>query len=119
VLFLAIGRDTVADQIVAGATLERKKNGVQFAVIFVLLRDGRPMSDYSGMKDLVEYLHVPNYPHKHWAHSTAWGIAECLHDVVLERTRELISRANFFSLSCDEVTSQNNESWASITAYVV
>jgi hypothetical protein len=119
VLFLAISRDTVAEQIAAGATLEWKKKIVQFAAVFVLLRDGRPLADYSGMRDLLEYLHVPYFPRKHWAQGTAWGIAECLHDVVLERTWEVISRAKFMSISCDEVTSQNNDSWASITAYVV
>lgn len=39
--------------------------------------------------------------------------------MVLERTRDVISSARFVSVSCDEVTSQNNESWASFTAYVV
>jgi hypothetical protein len=119
VLFLAIGRDTVAEQIVAGATLERKKKLVQFASVYILLRDGRPMTDYSGMKDLVEFLEVPNCPRKHWGQSTGWGIAECLHEVVLERTQDVISSARFVSVSCDEVTSQNNESWASFTSYVV
>jgi hypothetical protein len=119
VLFLAIGRDTVAEQIAAGATLERKKKLVQFACIYVMLREGRPMTDYAGMKDLVEYLQVPNCPRKHWAQATGWGIAECLHEVVLERTRDVISGARFVSVSCDEVTSQNNKSWASFTAYVV
>jgi hypothetical protein len=119
VLFLAIGRDTVAEHIAAGATLEQKKKIVQFAAVFVLLRDGRLLTDYSRMRDLLEYLRVPDFPRKHWAQETAWGIAECLHDVVLERMREVISQAKFVSISCVEVTSQNNESWASITAYVV
>ena len=65
VLFLAIRRDTIVEQIVAGATLKQKKKIVQFVVIFVLLCDGWPMADYSDMKDLVEYLLVPDYPHKH------------------------------------------------------
>jgi hypothetical protein len=119
VLFLATGRDTVLEQIVAGETVERKKKVVQFAAIFTLLRDGQPMADYSGMKELMQYLYVPNCPLKHWSETTAWGIAECLHDVVLQRTKEVISSTKFISFSCDEVTSQSRESWASFTAYIV
>jgi hypothetical protein len=65
VLFLATGRDIVLEQIVAGETLERKKKVIQFACIFILLRDGRPMADYGDMKDLMQYLYVPNCPLKH------------------------------------------------------
>jgi hypothetical protein len=65
VFFLATGRDTVLEQIVASETLEGKKKAVQFAAIFTLLRDGQPMADHLGMKDLMQYLHVPNCPLKH------------------------------------------------------
>jgi hypothetical protein len=119
VLFLATGCDTVLEQIVAGETLERKKKVVQSVCIFILLRDGRPMGDYGGMKELMQYLHIPNCPLKHWAETTGWGIAECLHDVVLQRTKEVITSAKYISVSCDEVTSQSRESWASFTAYIV
>jgi hypothetical protein len=69
VLFLASSRDTIAEQILAGTTLERKKKLIQFASIFFLLQDGRPMADYSGMKDLMWFLHVSNCSTKHWAKS--------------------------------------------------
>jgi hypothetical protein len=110
VLFLARGQDTVLEQIVAGTTLERKKKLVQFACVFILLRDGRPMADYSGMMDLMQFLHVPNCPLKHWAVSTGSGIAECFHDSVLQQTREVIRSTKFVSVSCDEVTTQSRES---------
>jgi hypothetical protein len=119
VLFLARGQDTVLEQIIAGTTLERKKKLVQFACVFILLRDGQPMADYSSMRDLMQFLSVPNCPLKHWAQSTGWGIAKCLHDSVMQRTREVISIAKFVSVSCDEVTSQSRESWASFTVYIV
>jgi hypothetical protein len=49
--------------------LERKKKLVQFNCIYILLCDGRPMTNYSGMKDLVEFVHVLNCPvstrHRH------------------------------------------------------
>jgi hypothetical protein len=65
VLFLACGRDIVAEQLVAGATLEKKKKLVQFASIFILLRDRRPMADYPCMKDLMLFLHAPSCPVKY------------------------------------------------------
>jgi hypothetical protein len=55
VLFLAIGHDTVVEQIAAGAMLEHKKRIVQFAMVFVLLRDGHPLVGYNRMKDVLEY----------------------------------------------------------------
>jgi hypothetical protein len=92
---------------------------LKLACVFILLRDGRPMADYSGMMDLMQFLHVPNCPLKHWAVSTGWDIAEYLHDSVLQQTREVIRSAKFVSVSCDEVTTQSRESWASFTAYIV
>jgi hypothetical protein len=77
------------------------------------------MADYGGMKDLMQYLHVLNYPLKHWSKTTSWGIAECLYNVVQQRTKEVITSAKYISVSYDEVTSQRRESWASFIAYIV
>jgi hypothetical protein len=56
---------------------------------------------------------------KHSSETIGWGIAKCLHDIVLQRTKEVITSAKYISVSCDEVTSQSKESWASSTAYIV
>jgi hypothetical protein len=46
-------------------------------------------------------------------------MAESLYNVVQNRTKVVVSRAKYISLSCDEVTTVDNQSWISIHAYVL
>ena len=46
-------------------------------------------------------------------------MAETIERVVLKRTKEVMQVANSFSLSCDEVTSVDCESWISVHGYIV
>jgi hypothetical protein len=47
------------------------------------------------------------------------GITSCMHDLVVNKTKTLVEVASFISLSYDEVTTSNQQSWVSIHAYVV
>jgi hypothetical protein len=49
--------------IVSRAVEKRKE--VQIAVLFHLLRNGRPMVEYEGMRNLLGHLEVPKLPKKH------------------------------------------------------
>lgn len=42
-----------------------------------------------------------------WKDSSAWGMANSMHDVVLAITKHVIQKANFFSLNCDEFSQQS------------
>jgi hypothetical protein len=90
---------------------------VQFKTIFVILSGGQPMSDYTAQKALFDSLNVPNQPRKHWSLGDGWEIAEGLEMVVADRTKADLQNARFISLSCDEVTAVDNQSWLSVTAY--
>jgi hypothetical protein len=98
-------------------SLERKKKKVQFASLFHLLSDGRPMSQYELFEPLLSFLDVPNMPHMHWSDSSGWIMAEFMYDVVKEEIKAEVHVASYVALTCDETTTVDNGSWMSIHAY--
>jgi hypothetical protein len=96
-----------------------KRKEVQMAIVFHLLSFGRPMLEYEHMQGLLEQLGCPKLPLKHWSDSSEWEMAESLYNVVQKQTRRVVCGTRYFSLSCDEVTTVDNQSWISIHAYVL
>jgi hypothetical protein len=41
-------------------------------------------------------------------------MAKCMHKQVIKRVKEVIASSKFVALSCDEVTTTDNQSWISI-----
>jgi hypothetical protein len=58
-------------------------------------------------------------PKNHWSDFTGWVMAECLHKQLIKKIKEVVVGLKYFSLSCDEVTMIDNQSWISIHYYVV
>ena len=58
-------------------------------------------------------------PLKHWTEGSGWEMAESLFNVVQERTKEVVSTAPYFSITCDEITTLDNQSWISIEVYTI
>jgi len=104
-LFAAIPTDSIAAQVAENTVKNRKKKWIQFATLLHLLQRGRPITDYEQMYVLFETLKLKNNPHHHWSDSSGWAMAKAIERVVLKITKEVMQVANFFSLSCDEVTS--------------
>jgi hypothetical protein len=100
-----------------GAPFKRKE--VQMAIVFHLLSFGRPMLEYEHMRGLLEQLGWPKFPIKHWCDTSGWEMAESLYNVVQNCTKVVVSGAKFLSLSWDEVSTVDNQSWISIHAYVL
>jgi hypothetical protein len=46
-------------------------------------------------------------------------MSESLLNVVQAKTKEIVSVASYFSISCDEVTTVDNQSWISIHVYTI
>lgn len=63
---------------------------------------------------LFEILKVKNNPQHHWSDNTRWEMAQAIERVVLNKTKEIVQAATFFSLSCDEVTLVDYQSWISV-----
>ena len=116
-LYAARNSVTVAQQL-AVVKGERARKRLQFATILHLLQNGRPMLEYAALQPLFTFLDVPKLPKRHWSDSAGWSLAECLHHQVQLKTREVMSKARFFSVSCDEVTTLDTQSWISIHGYV-
>jgi hypothetical protein len=68
---------------VLGEISEKKIKQVQFVVIFYLLMEDRPMTNYESLEDLVYFFEIKNMPKKHWSNNLGWDIAKSMHDVVL------------------------------------
>jgi hypothetical protein len=46
-------------------------------------------------------------------------MAETMHNIVKTATADAVKAANFISISCNEVTSVDNQSWLSLHAYII
>ncbi len=85
-----------------------------------LLSEGHFMKvDYEDMKSLFKQLQVKNYPHKHWSNSLGWIMAKHVHNVMLDTMWWPMAKVKFLSISCEEITNIDNQTWASVHVYVV
>ncbi len=63
---------------------------MQFALIFHLFFQARPMTKYEQMRSLFALLKVLNNLFKHWSDYARWEIVEALHNVVSTAIKEAI-----------------------------
>jgi predicted membrane chloride channel (bestrophin family) len=103
-LYTVVRKDYVASQVSHVTVGERKQKLVQFYVCFHLLSKGRPMTNYDNMSKLLQFLDVKNYPRMYWYNNTGYEIATYMHEVVVNKTLNLVQNVQFISLSYDEVT---------------
>ena len=61
-------------------------------------------------------VHVPL---KHWTEGSDWEMAESLFNVVQTKRKEVVSTIPYLSITCDEVTTLDNQSWISIHIYTI
>jgi len=77
------------------------------------------MLEYEQRQALYAFLKVPNLPKMHWSNSSAWQMANSMYNQIKEAIKKQIVDAHFVALTCDEVTTIDNESLICIHAYVV
>jgi hypothetical protein len=77
------------------------------------------MLEYESLKELFTFLKMPNLSKKHWGDNSGWLIAEYLYKQVMVKSRDVLSAAKYLAITCDEVTTLDNQSWISIHAYCV
>jgi hypothetical protein len=116
-LYAARSVVTVAQQVVE-VTGERARKRQQFATVLYILREGRPMLEYQALQPLFSFLGVPEMPKRHWSDPVGWELAQCLYQQVQLKTQAVLQEARFFSITCDEVTTLDTQSWISIHGYV-
>ncbi|KAG0572981.1 hypothetical protein KC19_VG138700 [Ceratodon purpureus] len=107
---------TVIEQVCA-VKGERARKRQQFATLLHLLHEGRLMAEYAALESLLTFLEVPKLPKKHWNATAGWQLVECMFTQVQCKIQQVIKQARFFSITCDEVTTLDNESWISVHGY--
>ncbi len=110
-LYVASIYSNVVHQLDLGEIGEKKNKKVQFAIVFYLLREGRPLTNYESFKDLFYFFKIKNMPMKHWFDNLGWKMEENIHYVVLEHTKEVIKGSPFLAFFVDEITTSDTESW--------
>jgi hypothetical protein len=116
-IFAARSTMTVAQQL-ALMKGERARKRQQLATVLYLLQEGRPMLEYPTLKPLFTFLGVPTIARRHWSDGAGWELVDCLYHQVQMKTKEVMEMAQFFSITCNEVTTLNTQSWISIYGYV-
>jgi hypothetical protein len=76
------------------------------------------MTKFEQMRELIDILTIPNFPNKHWSAPCCWKMANHVAKVLGKHTKNAIGSMASFSLSADEVTSIDGQSWISIHIYV-
>jgi hypothetical protein len=51
------------------------------------------MTNFEGMKDLFNFIQMPNILWKHWSNSYGWNMAKCMNDVFLQSTHMTMQNA--------------------------
>lgn len=59
------------------------------------------------------------FPLKHWTKEMGWEMAENLFKVVQVVTKKVVSATPYFFVTCNEVTTSDNQSWINIHVYTM
>jgi hypothetical protein len=76
------------------------------------------MMEYAALRPQFSFLGVPKMPKNHWSDGAGWKLANCFYHQIQAKTKLVMHTAHFFSITCDEITSLDNQAWISIHGYV-
>ncbi len=110
VAYACKGREFVLQTIVNGVVEEKCKKLIQFATLFHPLKHGRPMLEYEAHKELFDFPNLEENPKMHRINLVGWAITQHMHNIVLEATIYAITCVQYISLTCDEVSTIDNQS---------
>lgn len=68
---------------------------------------------------LVETLESKNNPQHYRSDTSEWEMAKAIEYVVLRVIKEVMYNTIIFSLSCDDITSFDCQSWINVHGYIV
>jgi len=76
------------------------------------------MLEFEALKSLFSFLNVLLLSKHHWSDSPIWVMVECMHKQIIKKVKKIITSSKYLALSCDEVTTIDNQSWIYIYSYV-
>jgi hypothetical protein len=109
VYFTRVG-DTIAERVAQGAAQERQHKLVQFHLVYWILSQSHPMTDFEAFRELFVQLAVPMCPKKHWSASSGWDMADSMAAILANHTKKILAEARFYAISANEVTTVDHES---------
>jgi len=118
-LYAARAPSSILEQVNHCTTVEARRKRVQFATLFQVLENGRPMVEFESRRSLYKLLAVPDLPSAHWCDNSGWVMASFMYKIVVQEIHRLIEKANFLAVTVDEVTALDNASYLSVHCYVV
>jgi hypothetical protein len=68
---------------------------------------------------MFEFLKVKNTLRKHWFDSTNLQMAKTMHQIFIKLTKVIMSKARYFIVNYDEVSTIDIQSWCSVHVYVI
>jgi hypothetical protein len=77
------------------------------------------MLEYEALKPLFQFLDLLKMLHKQWSDTIGWTVADCLHkeiEIAMKTTNQVVE---YLSITCDEVTTIDTQSWINIHTSVV
>lgn len=77
------------------------------------------MTEYKVVKDLLLQLKTPNIPKKHWCDNSGWGMAKVMCILVEKKKKQTLATTNSISITNDEVTTMDNQSWLCCHVYTI
>jgi hypothetical protein len=90
--------------------VKNQKQLIQLATLFHTFKHDQPMLVLKVHKELFDFLSLEENPKMNWIDSVGnWAMAQHMHDIVLEVTKYVIGVAQFISLTCDEVSTIDNQ----------
>jgi len=69
------------------------------------------MTNYEDFEPLYDFLNLKSNPKKHYIDTIGWEIAKHFQNQIMATSRVVIHKAMFVALTCDEVTTLDNQSW--------
>jgi hypothetical protein len=88
---------------------EKHKKLIQFATLFHTLKHGQLMLEYEAPNKLFDFLSFEENPKMHWTDLASWAMVQHMHGIILEATKSIVGVAEFISLTCDEVSTIDNQ----------
>ncbi len=110
---------TIDAQLAHGVVKEKVQKVVQFSTTLHLLQQGCPMVEYESLRLLFDFLVVPKNSKKHQNDSFNWTMAKFMHQVMMKAIKVVVEVTHYIVLSCNEVSTIDNQSWMFILYYVV
>jgi hypothetical protein len=91
--------------------LHKEEKFSPFCYLFSLISNDKPMINYEHMNKSFHFLNVQDFPKLYWFNTIGGGggvcVATCMHELVVNKIKDLVQAISFISLSCDEVTTMD------------